>query len=726
MGEIVTFYSFKGGVGRSMALANIAALLARWGYVTLVVDWDLEAPGLENFFKNYSNLENIDEQKGIVDLLYAAYDTGQGDAPRAADGPAPPHWKDYLVTVKLKDGNGTLHMLTAGRRDSEYFQRVRRFDVQEFYQEKRGGFFIEDLRREWRESYDFVLIDSRTGVTDIGGICTIQLPDLLVLLFTATDQGLSGAVEVAKKATAARQSLPFDRLKLLTVPIPSRFDDTEHELSKLWLLRTDEQVSNIFSDWLPRDVQRREMLELTKIPYRAYFSYGERLAVIDEGTVSPTGMGYAYETLAALVANKLGHAELLPKGRDNFVRQAAKSGDAAKPKAEAASPALLGILAGHKEWLDSLGAEGERADLSHRLFRAADFAKANLARAVFIGVDLGGADLSGADTSAADFSEANLQGANLESARGFGANFKKATLIDAQLTGARLDGAAFQSANLQGASLQNASLRRANFEEANLSGVNLKSARLWGVNLEDATVTGAVGLRPWQLGGANLAGAKLPGSVVADFTERVGAVHGISKYANTIFLTLLGLCAVFVYVITAQTTDERLLSGSSLYVPFFGFNFTLNAFYLAGPPVMTILYFFLHFNLQRLWDRLAELPAVFPDGRALDSKLSLWFVPLMTRFHFELLQERSLSTLQRWLFVFLAWWLMPLLLVLFWWRYLPLRDPRVTAVHAGLIVITVGAALYFYRLAVRTLRGQIAVTPTDVETRQNPLERGAL
>ena len=50
MGNIITFYSYKGGTGRSMALANVSYLLASWGYKVLLVDWDLEAPGLHNFF----------------------------------------------------------------------------------------------------------------------------------------------------------------------------------------------------------------------------------------------------------------------------------------------------------------------------------------------------------------------------------------------------------------------------------------------------------------------------------------------------------------------------------------------------------------------------------------------------------------------------------------------------------------------------------------------------
>jgi len=44
-GTIVTFYSYKGGTGRTMALANTAWILAAAGNRVLTVDWDLEAPG---------------------------------------------------------------------------------------------------------------------------------------------------------------------------------------------------------------------------------------------------------------------------------------------------------------------------------------------------------------------------------------------------------------------------------------------------------------------------------------------------------------------------------------------------------------------------------------------------------------------------------------------------------------------------------------------------------
>ena len=56
-GRIVTFYSYKGGTGRTMALANVAWILASAGKKVLVADWDLEAPGLHRFFHPFLQQE---------------------------------------------------------------------------------------------------------------------------------------------------------------------------------------------------------------------------------------------------------------------------------------------------------------------------------------------------------------------------------------------------------------------------------------------------------------------------------------------------------------------------------------------------------------------------------------------------------------------------------------------------------------------------------------------
>src|SRR5437588_296720 len=66
---IFTFYSFKGGVGRSMAVAGIANLLARQGLRVLAIDFDLEAPGLERYFFEAKESRRVRGELGLMDLL---------------------------------------------------------------------------------------------------------------------------------------------------------------------------------------------------------------------------------------------------------------------------------------------------------------------------------------------------------------------------------------------------------------------------------------------------------------------------------------------------------------------------------------------------------------------------------------------------------------------------------------------------------------------------------
>lgn len=47
---IYTFYAYKGGAGRTMALANVAELFYDCGLRVVMVDWSLEAPSLEHYF----------------------------------------------------------------------------------------------------------------------------------------------------------------------------------------------------------------------------------------------------------------------------------------------------------------------------------------------------------------------------------------------------------------------------------------------------------------------------------------------------------------------------------------------------------------------------------------------------------------------------------------------------------------------------------------------------
>jgi len=80
-GRVVTFYSYKGGVGRSFLLANVAVLLSQWGHRVLCVDWDLEAPGLRHYFDDWADPA---VRPGVVDLVLDVQNSGRASSPPAS------------------------------------------------------------------------------------------------------------------------------------------------------------------------------------------------------------------------------------------------------------------------------------------------------------------------------------------------------------------------------------------------------------------------------------------------------------------------------------------------------------------------------------------------------------------------------------------------------------------------------------------------------------------
>jgi cellulose biosynthesis protein BcsQ len=309
-GRVITFYSYKGGVGRTQAMASIGTLLSRWGYKVLCVDWDLEAPGLDRYFRQWLGETR---KPGVVELILA-HSAGSR-----------PHWQDHVVQLRPGGADQSLDLMTAGVQDDTYKRRLQGLDWEVLYAKHGLGEFLERLRNEWRSSYDFVLIDSRTGITDIGGICTIQLPDQLVLLFTANNQSLEGIVDVWKSALAGRNDLPYDRGHLLALPVATRFElRVEYEQAQTWLGKFAEVLEPIYSEWARENVPVQELLNFTRIPYVPFWSFGEELPVLDETGKDPEQISYAFETLAALIAKGLDESDLLVTNRDSYVSAAWK------------------------------------------------------------------------------------------------------------------------------------------------------------------------------------------------------------------------------------------------------------------------------------------------------------------------------------------------------------------------------------------------------------------
>ena len=295
-GSVVTFYSYKGGVGRSMALANIGVLLARAGKRVLLVDWDLEAPGLERYFRDH-RLSTPELAGGLLSLFEAA-----------RNSPEVP-WRSY--TAQISGLSGTpITFLGSGYDQPGYSGRLADFTWKDFFEQPHGSQFLETLRNQWREQFDFILLDSRTGVTDSSGLCTIFMPDVLMLVFVANHANVEGSKKIADAALAAREHLPYDRTRLLVFPLPSRFEGREEKtVSEEWLKIFADTFAPFYADWLPSRFTPLQIIEKTKIPNVPFFSFGEKLPVVTHSLTDPDNPGYYFNVATSLLLSQFADAE---------------------------------------------------------------------------------------------------------------------------------------------------------------------------------------------------------------------------------------------------------------------------------------------------------------------------------------------------------------------------------------------------------------------------------
>ena len=272
--EIITFYSYKGGVGRSMALANVAWLLAeKYHQKVLMVDWDLEAPGLHRFF----NIREKKIENGLIDLFYDYKDLLRKEIPSLDEDFI--DMDKYIMRLSDYSTGGSISILPAGKMDGKYASRVTDFNWIEFYKNWHGFGLIEHLKGQLKKKADFILIDSRTGVTDIGGICTLQMPDLVVLLFSLNEQNISGTemiIEtILKKSTEVTEQITPPKLIL----VPSRVERyLEKEIKQEWEIKAAKRLG----EYLPEKENSIIYMKKKSIPYVGYYSFGEMLAVKED------------------------------------------------------------------------------------------------------------------------------------------------------------------------------------------------------------------------------------------------------------------------------------------------------------------------------------------------------------------------------------------------------------------------------------------------------------
>lgn len=216
-----------------MALANVAALLAKNGRRVVMVDFDLEAPGLDCFEE--FQIENA--CPGMVEYVTEYIRTGK--ASRVTP---------FVHEIRPPEViSGKLWLMTAGCKDEPYNRKRVAINWTEFYEIQGGALFFENFKADIEDTFrpDYVLVDSRTGLTDVGGVCTLHLPDLVVLLFALNEQNLQGTASVAR---VLRDSDKAPQLLPVATPVPNLPRDSESFLEERYqrakdLLGVDVELS---------------------------------------------------------------------------------------------------------------------------------------------------------------------------------------------------------------------------------------------------------------------------------------------------------------------------------------------------------------------------------------------------------------------------------------------------------------------------------------------------
>jgi cellulose biosynthesis protein BcsQ len=183
MPPIISFFSFKGGVGRTTALASFAIQMARAGRSVCIIDLDLEAPGAGALFASSAARSPY----GLIDYLL--------ERPLYEGGRLSLSDYFFICDDPVIIGEGApITVVPAGNIDALYLEKLARVDYERMLRPEAPTPPLLDLLRQLRSerSPTYVLIDSRAGLHDIGGLALNGMAHVDVLFGLDSEQSWEG------------------------------------------------------------------------------------------------------------------------------------------------------------------------------------------------------------------------------------------------------------------------------------------------------------------------------------------------------------------------------------------------------------------------------------------------------------------------------------------------------------------------------------------------------
>lgn len=205
---VITFFSLRGGVGRSTAMVHSASELSRLGYKVVCLDADFEAPSLDRQFGIESSSLNSPGLLQTLVELEMSPDSGMD-----------------ILNRLIRVGDDDLYVFPAGQIDHEYIKTLRWLDTEVWYTGDTNPFTnLISILRESDLKPDYILVDARTGFNQINAPMLFRESDLAVIVMSPTEQSFRGNEILA---AGLRKSVNFRgnavEWRYILSPIPQNF-----------------------------------------------------------------------------------------------------------------------------------------------------------------------------------------------------------------------------------------------------------------------------------------------------------------------------------------------------------------------------------------------------------------------------------------------------------------------------------------------------------------------